>query len=63
MLTTKARAVVALRQVEQRWETFSPSQQAECTDLVERLRVAMAREHSVASRQPIRVPLLARITA
>jgi len=65
MLTGKGLAHVLLAQVETRWETFTPSQQAECEHLLERLAVALRREHSVASRapSPARVPLVGRLSA
>jgi len=65
MLTPKGRAAVALIAVRDGWADLSPSQQAECGDLVERLSVALRREHSVADRapSPVRVPLVGRIAS
>ena len=64
-LTTKGKATVLLMQVRDRWDTFSPSQRAEVAELVDRLSVALRREHSLAARTPaaVRVPLLGRLTA
>ena len=64
-LTPKGRATVALIAVRDRWEQLSPSQQAEVADLVERLGVALRREHSLANRapSPARVSLIGRIAS
>jgi len=65
MLTPKGRATVALIAVRDRWGNLSPSQQAECAELLERLSVAMRREHSLANRapSPVLVPLVGRLSA
>ena len=64
-LTVKGRATVALLAVRDHWELLTPSQQSEVADLVERLNVALRREHSVADRAPssVRVPLIGRIAS
>ncbi len=58
-LTGKGQAAALLVRVRDTWDSLSPSQQAECADILTRLRAAMAREHSVGTR----VPLLGRIVA
>ena len=65
MLTGKGLAHVLLAQVETRWETFTPSQQAECEHILDRLAVALKRQHSVTDRTPsaVRVPLVGRLSA
>ena len=64
-LTAKGTATVALISVRDRWEQLSPSQQAECAELLERLSVAIRREHSLANRapSPVLVPLVGRLSA
>ena len=64
-LTPKGRATVALLAVRDRWDSLSPSQQAECAELLGRLSVALRGEPSVADRapSPVRVPLVGRIVA
>jgi hypothetical protein len=49
-LTGRGLAVVLLRQVQERWPELTPAQQAECTELLERLSVAFRREHSIRDR-------------
>jgi len=63
-LTPKGRATVALVAVRDQWELLSPSQQAECSALLGRLRVAM-RPANTASPVPAsgNVPLVGRICA
>jgi len=51
-LTGKGHATVLLIAIRDQWELLSPSQQAECSALLERLSVALRREHSVADRAP-----------
>ena len=62
-LTGRGRAVVILRQVQARWLELTPSQQAECSALLERLSAALRREHNVLTRQPSPLPLIGRISA
>ncbi len=49
-LTGKGNAAALLIRVLDRWEQLSPSQQAECGAILERLAVALRREHSVCQR-------------
>ena len=49
-LTGKGNATALLIRVRDRWEQLSPSQQAECADLLERLAIALRREHAVRDR-------------
>ena len=63
MLTPKGRAAVLLIAVRDRWDTLTPSQQQECADILERLSVALRREHSVLTRQPSPLPLVGRVVA
>jgi len=62
-LTPKGHATVALIAIRDGWEQLTPSQRQEATELLERLAVALRREHSVVDRAPsaVRVPLLARV--
>jgi len=64
-LTAKGTATVALIAVRDTWEQLTPSQQAECEHILERLAVAMRRQHPVADRTPsaVRVPLVGRLSA
>ena len=62
MLTGKGLAHVLLAQVETRWETFTPGQQAECERILERL-AATLRAAKPASPRHARVPLVGRIVA
>jgi len=62
-LTTKGRIVAAMVTLRDRWDTLTPAQQQEASDLVERLATVYRREHSVVTRQPVRVPLVGRIVA
>ena len=64
MLTPKGRATVALIAVRDRWGNLSPSQQAECAELLGRLNVAL-RAANTASPVPAggTVPLLGRVAA
>ena len=64
-LTPKGHATVALIAIRDGWEQLTPSQRHEATELLERLNVALRREHSVADRAPssARVPLVGRIVA
>jgi len=65
VLTSKGHAAVALIRVRDGWADLSPSQQAECAELLERLSMAMRREHCVATHAPssARVPLVGRIAS
>ena len=62
MLTAKGLATVALIRVRDGWADLTPSQQAECADLAERLAVAL-RAAKPASPSHARVPLIGRIVA
>ena len=64
-LTAKGQAAALLIRVRDGWEQLSPSQQHECSAILERLAVALRREHSLATRapSPARVPLLGRVVA
>jgi len=64
-LTGKGQAAALLVRVRESWDALSPSQQAECGAILERLAVALRREHSLATRapSPARVPLLGRVVA
>jgi len=72
-LTGKGQAAALLVRVRDGWEQLSPSQQAECADILARLAVALKREHSVCQRATavspvpaggdVRVPLVGRLTA
>ena len=72
-LTAKGQAAVLLVRVRDTWADLSPSQQAECSELLARLSVALRREHSVCQRATAvtpapaggngRVPLVGRLTA
>ena len=65
MLTGKGLAHVLLMRVESGWESFTPAQQHEVEAILERLAVALRREHSLANRapSPARVPLVGRLSA
>jgi len=56
-LTGKGHAAVLLIAVRDHWDSLSPSQRQEVAEILERLAVAMRRQHSVG------VPLLGRIVA
>ena len=60
-LTGKGTAAALLLRVRDGWADLSPSQQAECSAILGRLAIALKREHSVATRQPL--PLLGRIAS
>ena len=64
-LTGKGRAAVALIAIRDHWDSLSPSQRHEVAGLVERLGVALRREHSLAVRtpSPARTPLVGRIAS
>ena len=64
-LTGKGQAAALLVRVRESWDALSPSQQAGCGAILERLAVALRREHSLATRapSPARVPLLGRVVA
>jgi len=72
-LTAKGQAAALLIRVRDGWEQLSPSQQHECSAILERLAVALRREHSVCQRATAvapapagvngRVPLVGRLTA
>jgi len=63
-LTPKGRATVALIAVRDRWELLSPSQQAECAELLGRLSVALRRETCPEYGQVSRpLPLVGRLSA
>jgi len=64
-LTPKGTATVSLIAVRDTWDTLTPSQRHEATELLERLAVALRREHSVANRapSPVLVPLVGRLSA
>jgi len=49
-LTGKGTAAALLIRVRDGWEQLSPSQQHECSAILERLAVALRREHSVRAR-------------
>ncbi len=57
-LTGRGLAVVLLARVRDNWPNYTPSQRAECADILERLAACLRRAPS-----SVRVPLLARITA
>jgi len=63
-LTGKGQAVVLLIAVRDRWELLSPPQQAECSELLGRLRVALRGETCPESGQVSRpLPLVGRLSA
>ncbi len=72
-LTGKGTAAALLIRVRDTWDSLSPSQQAECSAILERLHVALRREHSVCQRATavapvpaggnVRMPLLGRVVA
>ncbi len=43
-------AVVLLRQVQERWPDYTPSQRAEATEILVRLAASLRRTHAVADR-------------
>jgi len=49
-LTGKGTAAALLIRVRDTWDSLSPSQQAECSAILERLAVVLRREHSVRDR-------------
>ncbi len=61
-LTGRGYAVAILRRLEQRWPELSSSQQAECSDILERLSAVLRREHSVCDRAVFTVPLVGHLT-
>ncbi|HSH82844.1 MAG TPA: hypothetical protein VLA19_30295, partial [Herpetosiphonaceae bacterium] len=60
-LTGRGRAVVILRRLEQRWSELTPSQQAEAERLLSKLAMTLRAE--ATGPAPVRVPLVARISA
>ena len=49
-LTGKGSATALLVRVRETWDSLSPSQQAECSAIIERLAASLKREHSVRDR-------------
>ncbi len=49
-LSGRGLAVVLLARVRDNWPNYTPSQRAECADILERLAVALKRSHSVRDR-------------